>query len=121
MDPVDHSLFLCLAAIIELGWGFGSPAPANIRKHQPSSSILEHYIPVYLNDNFFFFFFFSDVHHHRHITSNPMAHLLRGKQAGVPTDLSAGLPADMFVLDYVSSILSLPAMLGILLTIFLGQ
>lgn len=30
-----------------------------------------------------------------------MAHLLRGKQAGVPNDLSAGLGADLFVLDHV--------------------
>jgi hypothetical protein len=32
-----------------------------------------------------------------------MAHLLRGKQAGVHNDLSAGLGPDLFVLDYVGS------------------
>lgn len=31
-----------------------------------------------------------------------MAHLLRGKQAGVGRDLSAGLGPDLFVLDHVS-------------------
>ncbi|KAF2660712.1 hypothetical protein K491DRAFT_588766 [Lophiostoma macrostomum CBS 122681] len=31
-----------------------------------------------------------------------MAHLLRGKQAGVPNDLSTGLGPDLFVLDHVS-------------------
>ncbi|KAF1843938.1 uncharacterized protein K460DRAFT_418920 [Cucurbitaria berberidis CBS 394.84] len=30
-----------------------------------------------------------------------MAHLLRGKQAGVPNDLSTGLGADLFVLDHI--------------------
>ncbi|PSN62449.1 hypothetical protein BS50DRAFT_577353 [Corynespora cassiicola Philippines] len=30
-----------------------------------------------------------------------MAHLLRGKQAGVPNDLSAGLAPDLFVLDHI--------------------
>lgn len=31
-----------------------------------------------------------------------MAHLLRGKQAGVHGDLSTGLGPDLFVLDYVT-------------------
>jgi hypothetical protein len=30
-----------------------------------------------------------------------MAHLLRGKQAGVSNDLSQGLSPDLFVLDHV--------------------
>jgi syntaxin-binding protein 5 len=30
-----------------------------------------------------------------------MAHLLRGKQAGIHNDLSAGLGPDLFVLDHV--------------------
>lgn len=30
-----------------------------------------------------------------------MAHLLRGKQAGISNDLSAGLGPDLFVLDHV--------------------
>jgi hypothetical protein len=30
-----------------------------------------------------------------------MAHLLRGKQAGISHDLSAGLGPDLFVLDHV--------------------
>ena len=30
-----------------------------------------------------------------------MSHLLRGKQAGVHSDLSAGLAADLFHLDHV--------------------
>ncbi|KAF2011663.1 hypothetical protein BU24DRAFT_426747 [Aaosphaeria arxii CBS 175.79] len=30
-----------------------------------------------------------------------MAHLLRGKQAGIPNDLSAGLGSDLFVLDHI--------------------
>lgn len=32
-----------------------------------------------------------------------MAHLLRGKQAGVHNDLSTGLGPDLFVLDHVIS------------------
>ncbi|KAH7138149.1 lethal giant larvae like, C-terminal-domain-containing protein [Dendryphion nanum] len=32
-----------------------------------------------------------------------MAHLLRGKQAGVPNDLSAGLGPDLFVLDHINT------------------
>lgn len=31
-----------------------------------------------------------------------MAHLLRGKQAGIQKDLSEGLTADLFLLDDVS-------------------
>jgi hypothetical protein len=30
-----------------------------------------------------------------------MAHLLRGKQAGIHGDLSAGLGPDLFILDHV--------------------
>jgi hypothetical protein len=30
-----------------------------------------------------------------------MAHLLRGKQAGIHNDLSAGLGPDLFMLDHV--------------------
>jgi hypothetical protein len=30
-----------------------------------------------------------------------MAHLLRGKQAGINTDLSQGLGAELFLLDHV--------------------
>jgi hypothetical protein len=37
-----------------------------------------------------------------------MAHLLRGKQAGIPNDLSAGLGPDLFVLDHVCSLHHLP-------------
>jgi hypothetical protein len=38
-----------------------------------------------------------------------MAHLLRGKQAGIHNDLSAGLNADIFVLDHVGQRPLLPA------------
>jgi hypothetical protein len=37
-----------------------------------------------------------------------MAHLLRGKQAGVPNDLSTGIASDLFVLDHVGSHPSTP-------------
>jgi hypothetical protein len=35
-----------------------------------------------------------------------MAHLLRGKQAGIANDLSVGLGPDLFVLDHVSPCVS---------------
>jgi hypothetical protein len=37
-----------------------------------------------------------------------MAHLLRGKQAGVPNDLSTGIAPDVFVLDHVGDHPSTP-------------
>lgn len=37
-----------------------------------------------------------------HSHSNAMAHLLRGKQAGIANDLSAGLTPDLFVLDVLA-------------------
>jgi hypothetical protein len=37
-----------------------------------------------------------------------MAHLLRGKQAGIHGDLSAGLGADLFILDHVGPRVAAP-------------
>jgi hypothetical protein len=37
-----------------------------------------------------------------------MAHLLRGKQAGIHNDLSAGLGPDLFVLDHVGACATAP-------------
>jgi syntaxin-binding protein 5 len=34
-----------------------------------------------------------------------MAHLLRGKQAGIHGDLSAGIGPDLFVLDHVRALI----------------
>jgi hypothetical protein len=37
-----------------------------------------------------------------------MAHLLRGKQAGIHGDLSAGIGPDLFVLDHVRALIHAP-------------